>query len=555
MLKRLRLFNILLIEEADISFNKGLNILTGETGAGKSAVIEGLMLSLGRRSGNTLLRHATSRGFVEAVFDIEKVIEVHDFLKNSGIAHEAKEYLVIRREIHTSGKNLSFVNNCLVQLPILQKIGSYLIDVVGQDSHQNFKSLDYHRQSLDQYGSLQDPLKTIERKYKSCKTLEKKLKELSKQESERLKNIEIHQEKITEIKTANLQLGEEEELFKEFTRLSNIEELSDCSNTIYKELIEDKSSILPSLSKHLNILERLSSLDPSLEDLKEAVKNICIELQEIAYTLCSYRKSAYRDPDKLSTLHERLQLIEKLKNKYGDNIENVLSYLENKERDVKILKNFDYEIENLHSNLSREKETYDRLYEKLTEKRRRIAKSFEQSMTKEIRSLNMPTASFRVSISKRSIKRFDNDLIEFLLYPNKGEKIVSLQNCASGGELSRAMLALKTVLAGQEKTPTLFFDEIDGNIGGETASIVGKKLKIIGKNHQVLCITHLPQIAKEADNHLKISKEERNKRTISSIASLSLHERKTEIARMLGGESLAGNSTKAFAEKILLDKR
>ncbi|MFT4554334.1 MAG: DNA repair protein RecN (Recombination protein N) [Chlamydiales bacterium] len=554
MLVNLSLLNIVLVEKADIPFEKGLNILSGETGAGKSAIMESLLLTMGKRADSGLLRYGSEKGSVEAAFSIDHLLEVLEILEEAGINHETGEYLIIRREISSSGKNRSFINNQLVQLPLLTRISSLLVDIVGQHSHQKLKSLSYHRNVLDQFGNLEKQTQKIAKKWAIISTLSKALKEIQEKESECLREIEVCRMELQEITDAALRHGEEEELFAEYSRLSHAEELALSTKDIYGGLAENKDAVIPRLTAYVSTFDKLTQMDSMLQELAEVLRNALLEVKEAAYTLRSYHSGIHQDPHRLSVINERLELINRLKRKYGSSVEDIQAYQEKVTMRLNTLLNSDAKIDSLKEELQAAEIECDSLCHKLTSERKKAAKKFEVAITNQIHLLNMSKAIFLVNVSKQDRNANGDDKVEFFLMPNTGEKCVSVRECASGGELSRTMLGLKTVLAEMDKIPTLFFDEIDANIGGETAAIVGGKLKEIGRNHQVLCITHLPQVAKGADHHLLIEKNEIDDRTVTEITPLSDQERQREMARMLGGKAFAGNTAEEFAEKIMVGK-
>lgn len=554
MLVNLSLLNIVLVENADIPFEKGLNILSGETGAGKSAIMESLLLTMGKRADSGLLRYGSEKGAVEAAFSIDHLDEVLEILDEGGIDHEAGEYLIVRREISSSGKNRSFINNQLIQLPLLTKISSLLVDIVGQHSHQKLKSLSYHRNVLDQFGNLEKQAREVTTKWEYAFSLRKQLQEIQDRESEFLREIEVCRMELQEIEDANLRLGEEEEIFAEYSRLSHAEELAHSTGEIYNGLAENKDAVIPRLTAYVSTFENLTQMDSMLKELAEVLKNALLEVEEAAYTLRSYHNGVHQDPHRLSVINERLELINRLKRKYGGSVENIQAYQKKVDARLSTLLNSDAKLDSLREELDAAEKDCDSLCKKLTLERKKAAKKFEVAITDQIHLLNMSKAIFLVNVSKQERNTHGDDKVEFFLMPNTGEKCISVRECASGGELSRTMLGLKTVLAEMDKIPTLFFDEIDANIGGETAAIVGDKLKEIGKNHQVLCITHLPQVAKGADHHLRIAKNEVGDRTVTEITPLSDLERQSEMARMLGGKTFAGGTAEEFAEKIMVGK-
>lgn len=541
MLKELRLTNIVLVDFAIIPFSAGFNVLSGESGSGKSAIINALNLIAGERCDTSILRHGCDKGAVEAIFDIDQSEkELLPLLEAAGIDHESGSELFIRRDLSANGKSRAFINNQLTQLTLLKQITNNLFEMVGQHANQKLLSLDYHRLAVDLFGDLKRDVKTFKESWEKELSLREQLQQLTSSESERMRTIEICRMEIDELDEAALQEGEEEELFAEYTQLSHADELVDKTHTMLQVLSGEKNSVLPLLGRHQTTLQQLASLAPALEEVLTTYQNALIEFEEVAHTIRNFSTHIDNDPDRMTKLDERLQLINKLKKKYGNSIEEIHAYRQQRETLLAQLENADNNIEMLQEQLKHLKDENNHLAAKLTERRQHAARNLEQTIISQLRSLNMPKVEFSIEITPQKRCSTGDDRIEFFIRPNVGEHKVALRDCASGGELSRTMLALQAVLAGKEQIPTIVFDEVDANIGGETAAIVGEKLKAIGNNHQILCITHFPQVAKQAQHHLRICKKEVEGRTITCIDWLDDKTRADELARMLGEPSTQG---------------
>lgn len=535
MLKHLRLTNIVLIEMAEISFSSGFNVLSGESGSGKSAILNALNLIAGERSDISIIRRGAEKGIVEAIFDVDTLPFIPKFLEEAGIDHEIGNELLIRREISASGKSRAFINNQTVQVGLLKKLSGLLFEVVGQHANQKLLSLEYHQQTLDLFGDLQGDASAFLQCWEEETTTRRDLECLISSEAQRLRDTEVCRMEIEELEEANLKEDEEETLFAEYTLLSNADDLVQKVGEINRILSGDKVAVLTHLSRQKLLFEQLVQMDPTLKDIAGSYQNALLELQEVAHTLRNYENRIESNPAKILQLNERLSLINRLKRKYGTSVSKMQSYLRATKDKLHSLENADANIELLQSNLKILEEKSNELSQLLTFKRKKAAKVLETAIVEHLRALNMPKVEFMVEISPQKRGRIGDDKIEFFLIPNVGEHRVSLRECASGGELSRIMLALQALLAGKEQTPTLVFDEVDSNIGGETATVVGEKLREIGHMHQVLCITHFPQVAKLAKHHLQIFKQEIEGRTITQIISLDEKTRKKELSRMLGG--------------------
>jgi DNA repair protein RecN (Recombination protein N) len=548
MLKSLRINNIVLIEEAVVPFTAGFNVLTGETGSGKSAIMGALNYIAGARSNANILRHDTEKGSIEAAFDIDMHTQVHELLKEAGIEHETGEELIIRREITRTGKSRAFVNNQLAHINFLKKIGENLLEIVGQHANQRLISLEQHREILDLFGDNQGCKKRFKENWQEeCRLIEE-YNTLKKNEAQRLRQIVICQKELEELDEVQLKENEDEELFKEYSRLTHSEELAKYASDIYQCLAGDNDPIISSLNRLQHSFNQLITHDSSLKDSADAFKSAIIEIQDVADVISNYQSAIEYNPQKIEEINERLTLINKLKRKFGPSISDVIKYQEDSRQKLFQLENADFQIEELEKQISKVKETSQKLASELTARRKKAGTILEKEMKEQLHALNMQKAIFYVSLFSHSRTSHGDESVEFFFAPNVGEKKISIKECASGGELSRIMLALQTLLAGKEKIPTLVFDEIDSNIGGETAAVVGEKLREIGRGHQVLCITHFPQVATCAQHHLQITKCEKEGRTFTEVHFLDSTTRKKELDRMSGNSvsklSKAAKTTK-----------
>jgi len=535
MLKELRIFNIILIEKAEITFEKGLNVITGETGSGKSAVMHALGFIIGARSDSTLIRKGCEKGAVEAAFEIEKQARIKDILAAAGIDHELGSDLIIRREIASNGKSRAYINNQMVQVALLKNIGEALLGIVGQHANQHLLSTSHHRHIINIFGNLEADTSQFAGSWSRENELKQQLLELTSNEAKRLREIEVCVNELKELDEANIKEGEDEELFTEYSLLTNSEEIAQKLDLLISGLSGEKQSIIPALKRQKKLLDDLAAIDPTLTETAKSCTNALLELEEITHTITAYQGRVEYNPEKIRELDERLALINALKRKYGATIDEIRAYRKSSAAKLDQLENADTVIEDLTIQIKELEARNDTLANALTAQRKTAAAKFQTAIIKQLRSLNMPKVEFQVEITPQKRDRSGNDSMEFFLLPNIGEHRIPLKGCASGGELSRLLLALHTVLAGKENTPTLIFDEIDANIGGETASVVGAKLKEIERKQQVICITHFPQVARLASQHLQISKKEKLGRTITTVKVVSDSSRQEELKRMLGG--------------------
>jgi DNA repair protein RecN (Recombination protein N) len=534
MLKQLRIKNIILIESAEIDFAEGFNVLSGETGSGKSAIMNAIRLTAGERAETGIIRKGADKGVVEAVFDIKGLVEVENLLELSGIDREEGAELYIRREIFATGKSRAFINHQLAQLSLLRALSTHLIHLVGQHANQDLLSLDRHRELLDLFGNIKEEVAAFSTSWEEENALQNELEQLINNEAQRLREMEVCHRVLEELEEAHLKVGEEEELFSEYTLLTHAEELGTKVQEVCQVLDGEKAALLPHLNRQQHVVGYLASLDPALKDLSEAFHNAVLELQEVASALTLYQSRLEYNPVRTSEINERLKLITRLKKKYGPTVEDMQSFAEESKKKLQVLENADNRIEELKDKLELVKTKNNQRASQLSDSRRKAAVRLAAALKKELCSLNMPKVDFQIDIHPSKRNRYGDDKIEFFLLPNLGERRISIKDCASGGELSRVMLSLQTVLSDKQRIPTLIFDEVDSNIGGATAAIVGEKLKAIGKDLQVLCITHFPQVAQHADYHLQISKKVVGDRTVTFVNLLDASTRKQELARMTG---------------------
>lgn len=534
MLKELHLTNIVLVESTIIHFAPGFNVLSGESGAGKSAIMNALNLIAGDRSDTSVIRRGADKATVEAIFEIQNLPQLSTLLETSGIDHEPDGELFIRRELSTAGKSRAYINNQLAQISLLRQVSEHLFNIIGQHANQKLLSLDYHRLALDLFGEIQSQEKAFELCWNEENSVRQTLESLVNSEAQRMRELEVCRMELEELTEVNVKEGEEEELFEEYTRLSNADELAQKVSDITHIFYGEKNPVLNLLGKQQSTFDDLIALAPSLTEAATSYKNALLELQEVGRTLQYFESRIEHNPQRAAQLNSRLELITKIKRKFGPTLEEIHTYHKNLEVRLAQLENADIEIEELQNKLQNLTQKSNTLAIDLTNARKKASLSFQKEVVGHLRALNMPKVEFHIDITPQKRNKHGDDKIEFFLTPNIGEHRVSLRECASGGELSRTMLALQAVLAGKENTPSLIFDEVDANIGGETASVVGEKLCEIGKQHQILCITHFPQVAKQAEHHIRIFKKEIDGRTVTMVDCLNQETRHVELDRMLG---------------------
>ncbi|HOJ29701.1 MAG TPA: DNA repair protein RecN [Spirochaetota bacterium] len=564
MLVELKIKNFILIDELSITFGKGLNILTGETGAGKSILIDALSGVLGEKMSTDMIRSGYDRAVLEGVFDISNLPQVKQILEQSGIDNE-DDTLILRREIYSNGKGRCFANSVQIPLAKLKEIADYLVDIHGQNEHQNIVQVAKHRELLDNFGMLQPLVQNMSQLHKQLQEIKEKIGSLQIDEREKARRIDYLTHAIGEIEQANLQPNEEEALKNESNVLSNAEKLFNELNTV-QELMQGDRGVVQSLKKMEMSLSHMAGFDPNLSGVLETVREAYYSLEDAYATLRDYARSIDFSPERINQVEERLALISSLKKKYGDTIQDILSYAQNAKRELSTITTTEEELDKLQQEYDVTLKQARDLALQLSEKRLEAAKKLEQMVTRELADLGMQGTVFRVSI-KREIspdgeieannKKYilyphGLDRVEFLLSANEGEELRQLRKVASGGEMSRIMLALKKCILDADIVDSLVFDEVDAGIGGKTAEVVGKKLKALAKQRQVLVITHLPQIAAMSDNHYMVQKKSVNARTTTLVEKLSPDEKVNEVARMLAGEVVTDLSVKHAKELIEL---
>ncbi|MCB1114774.1 MAG: DNA repair protein RecN [Chlamydiia bacterium] len=528
MITLLQIQNLILIESAQIPFRKGLNILSGETGAGKTAVMQAIKLIAGEKGDPKWVRHHTEKAVIEAEFDLPENSQIWQMLKDAGFDPDPKEPLIIRRDLPVKGKSRVFINQKLASLPFLNEIGEHLFDIASQNASIKLGLESFQRESLDRFFDLCPLASQYEALWLQEVSLKEELEGLQSSESERLRQIETIQREVQEIEAAELDPEEEEALFQEYSTLATFEERSGHLDHALKFL--ENVSLSP-LEKEL---KTLSDLDPKLVSIKELASQAAVELQEIHWELSRYQEGISFSPEKMTDLDDRLKLINRLKKKYGSTIEEILAFKGEQEERLKTLSSSDDRIEALTDLLPKVSAERAAKMDELTEKRKASADLLSELMTQELQSLNMKNARFEIQLKKKAPGRYGQDEIVFCFLPNPGSKVLSVKEAASGGELARIFLSLKTLLRKKEGQAVLIFDEVDANIGGTTAKLLGQKLKSLGENTQVITITHFPQVAGFADHHLRVQKVESESGVKSIIEELPKRARDEELARMIG---------------------
>jgi len=551
MLRELSIRNFAIIDDLQITFSEGLAILSGETGAGKSIIINAVNLLFGSRATAKLIRTGYETAELEALFQIKKQSPIAKIMNGKG--YNPEEGLLIRRIISRKDRHRIYINGRLTTIGILNLITENLASISGQHAHQGLLKEDQQLAIIDQFGGLTAVRENVSGCFHEIVPLIRQLNDLKHKRDRQSEHIQLLEFQQKEIRQASVTFGEDTALEQERARLKNSEALFQAVQGGIEMLYDSQGAVIDGLLTVKKGLDEASTLDPLLAPKAERIAEAAFHLEDVADELRSYLKNIQMDESRLDTVEERLDTLVKLKRKYGGSLETVLLRLESIDHEFS-------EVENLSGNIADTEKKLFELHGKLTElthklsrDRKKTAKILAQKVEKELTSLKMPHTKFKISfrtmpadedadpyltIEEKTVFETGIDQATFRIAPNVGEPLKPLPSIVSGGELSRVVLALKAILAKTEAVETIVFDEVDAGIGGSVAEVVGKKLSSLSRHHQVVCITHLPQIAKFGDHHFRISKRVSDGRTSTIIKRLSETERVKEIARMLGGEKI-----------------
>ena len=547
MLSLLHIENIAVIECADISFDRGFNVLTGETGAGKSIVIDAISAILGERAYRDMIRTGTERASVRAVFT--EVPEFSWFAEN-GVEYDPET--VISREIHLDGKNICRVNGTLVNVSCLHKLGIQLINIHGQHDSAALFDEENHLAFLDAFADNGELRASYGERYEAVAKLRREISSLTMDEGEKLRRMENLKYQIAEIEKAELEPGEDDRLEERRKVLQNAEKLSNGMETAVECLYggEDSDGASGLLAQAEYALARLSRFSDSFAALHDRVSDLMYQVQDAAEEVRDARDSLSYSAEELEQIESRLDVIHKLRRKYGTTCEDILEYLDKAKKELDEIEFADDKLERLKRNLKKaEKEAWDAALA-LRENRQQAADTMSKRILSELAQLDMPRVQFACRFTETELTANGADAVAFYMSANAGEALKPLSRVASGGELARIMLAMKNVLAEKDQVATLIFDEVDTGVSGRAAQKVAEKLRSVAVHKQVLCVTHLPQLAALANTHLLIAKSERDGRTYTSVTPLDLEGRKRELARIIGGANITETTLKSAEEML-----
>ncbi|MHB9040446.1 MAG: DNA repair protein RecN [Melioribacteraceae bacterium] len=570
MLKSLFIKDYALIENIQVEFGKGLNIITGETGAGKSILIDAMGLLLGERASTEVVRKDTEKSVVEGIFDVKGNKKVRELLAANDL--ENNDDLIVRREISLKGTNRCFLNDTPVTLNLIKEIGDLLVDLHGQHEHQSLLRTETHIEMLDDFSNLESDLEKFRAAHQKLNSFLKEFRELRDKENLLREKKEYYEFQIKEIDEVNPQPGEEEKLEDELKILENSEKLLSAANEIYENLYDAENSIQDRLGETKNKLAELARIDKSfLEKLGECESAFAI-LNEISSFLRSYKERIDIEPERLEVARLRIGAINLLKKKYGGSVNSVIEHREKIGKEYELAENFSAKISELDKLINEARKECGVIAKKLSQERKSISKKIKKEIEEALKSLGISDSIFEAKITNQAADGNDDnfisvdgkkykfnscgyDEVEFFVSTNVGEDPKPLVKVASGGEISRIMLALKSILAKSDRLPILIFDEIDTGVSGRIAQKVGQVLKSLASFHQIVAITHLPQIAGLSDYHFAVEKKKSGDRVVSSISKLNDDDRIKEVAKLMSGEKITESALNGARELMGLAKK
>lgn len=548
MLLSLNINNYAIIDNLSIEFDEGLNIITGETGAGKSIIIGALSLVLGEHAKTENIRTGKDKAVIQALFTVEENNhELKEVLDDLSIDY-SDQTLILTREISLKGRNICKINSTLVNVSTLKEVGTHLIDIHGQHEHQKLLNQNTHLSFLDSYGQnkIKDDLRNVSLSYDEYKKALKELTELEKKSKENSDNLDNFKRQFEEINEVELEIGEDEELEKREKILLNSQNIYSDIDSAYSLLYKSDSNVLSNLTLANESFSKVLDYDESVKENVEMLNEANTLIEEVVFFLRDYRDNISFNPEELDDIESKLNKINYLKKKYGVTIEEILEYKKELQNNIELIDNYEDTLNSLKKDVDKKKKEYLKHAKTLREKRKKIADEFCKKITENLQLLSMKGTVFACEF--KDLEKNENytkkgiDDIAFMISTNKGESLKPLNKIASGGEISRVMLSFKRILSENDNIDCLIFDEIDTGISGQIALIVGKQMWELSKNHQILAITHLPQIASMADTNYFIKKEVKDDKTFTSFTKLNEEEKVEELVRIISGENTSENA-------------
>ena len=554
MLTDLRISHFALIDHLELEFTPGFQVFTGETGAGKSLLVDALILLLGGRASGEQIRSGAKEATLEAAFSLSGHPAILAKLKEWDLLPEGTQDLLLRRILSREGRSRMYVNGTLVPLHQMVELSGWLVDIHGQHEQQSLLSSKVQLHVLDAFGGLLSLRDEYATRYHHWQELIRAVAGASQRSKEQRERAEFLRFQCEELGKAQLVPGEDEALIREHRKLQNSGRLLELVNQTYDLLYRNQSSILSQFTEVRKLVHELGTIDENVRPWKESIDGGLAQVEELVWAARNYQDGFDHDPARLAQIDERLALLQRLKKKYRESLDDLLARQTRIQSELEALTNVEEQTQNLQQEVLQACRDTWALGRKLSGARQAVARKLEKCVTTELAQLKMETSRFHVTVTAASEEAQAGpnglDQIEFMFCANPGESLHPLARVVSGGELSRLMLAMKTVLASVDQVPVLVFDEVDVGVGGTVAATMGQRLKTLGDTHQVMCITHLPQIAAPAHHHYLVKKENVKKRTVAMVSRLCLEDRKEEIARMLGGTTITQTVRKAAGEML-----
>ncbi len=549
MLLGLTLKNFTIIEDLSVSLSSGLNIITGETGAGKSIIVDAINIILGDKAPAENIKTGKEEAHIEALFDISKDETIKERLATSGFDIKSGE-LLIKRIIYRNSRSRVFINGSLSTLTLLSTITQGLVDIFSQHEHQSLLREDNHLKIVDDFGKTGDEASHLRDIYQYYSSIKKELDDLEQSKKDKVEKEDYLKFQLNEIVNAALTIGEDERLGEEKLKLVNAERLEASASSAYEELYEKENSVLGTLQKLSNDFKEIAKIDPKLNEVAESIEKGMLQLEEAAFSIRDYTTELSSDSQTLEVIEDRIHLINSLKRKYGDTIEQIIQKRDEIEQEVSNIENFDERVRLLSEESEKVMGELLQLARTLSKTRKQSSKKLSEMLEQELKEVGIKGGKFHIQFNDKVISSSGIDAVSFLFSANPGEDPKPLNKVASGGELSRIMLVLKEVIARVEGGSVIIFDEADSGVGGAIAEAVGQKIRNLSRSYQVICITHLPQVAKFADSHLSVSKTHNDNKTQVTIKNLDENERVVELARMIGGFNITQKTLDTAQEML-----
>ncbi len=549
MILGLTLKNFTIIEDLSVGLSSGLNIITGETGAGKSVIVDAINIILGDKASPDNIKSGKEEAHIEALFDISSDEVIQERLKSSGFDISSGE-LLIKRVIYRNARSRVFINGSLSTLTLLSTITQGLVDIFNQHEHQSLLKEENHLKILDNFGETANEVSRLREQYQNYLETKKELDDLIQSQKDRFEKEDYLKYQLSEIDGAELQLGEDEKLEAEKLKLINTEKLNSTTQGAYDILYESESSILGSLQRVSDDLLNSAKIDSTLGEIGQSIEKGRLQIQDAAFSLRDYNSELTHDSGRLDIVEDRIHLIGDLKRKYGESVSQIILKRDEIEKELNNIEHFDERVKSLSSESQMLMDELLSLAGKISKKRKQSSKKLTSVLEKELNEVGIKGGQFHIEFTDKEISSNGVDDISFLFSANPDEKPKPLTKVASGGELSRIMLVLKEVIARVEGGSVIIFDEADSGVGGAVAEAVGQKIRKLSQSYQVICITHLPQVAKFADSHLAVSKTHNDNKTQVTIKSLEGDERVFELARMIGGFNITQKTIDAAYEML-----